>query len=246
MHIDVSYDFQTDAGGKDPDIHSATLRRYHKFLWTKPLPCGRVFTLDDQHPGAYLYHSSDLGEFFLSSDSAIATFIRYKRMSHIIALLDPEESNSFFNLAYTIGGMIIFPANKIDGKATINGARGFSGKIADRLDLTLECIRRSYLGLQNPLASTFDRYKRFFDLFGDFIGYVEFFALQDLIDPSCERVEFFLPFDDFNSSPLPTNVETYICYRQRSMEFLAARNSRIQTLSKMDRSSLECAKAPRP
>ena len=36
------------------------------------------------------------------------------------------------------GGMMVFPGNRIDGKQTINGARGFNRKIADGFDLTLE------------------------------------------------------------------------------------------------------------
>jgi len=36
-----------------------------------------------------------------------------------------------------IGGMIVFPGNRIDGKMTINGARGCYRKISDRFDLTL-------------------------------------------------------------------------------------------------------------
>ncbi len=231
MHIDVSFDFQTDAGGKDPDSHSATLRSYHKHIWTKPLPCGRPFTLDDKHQGAYLHHSSELGEFMLSSDSVMATFIRYKRMKHIIELLNPEECQAFFNLAYTIGGMMIFPGNKIDGKATINGARGLNRNIADRFDLTLECIRRHYSQEESPLAEALGRYREFFSLFQDFRGYVDFFALQDLVDLTYEKVAFFLPFDGFNASPLPSDVKAYTSYRHRSIEFIEARNSRIQSLN---------------
>lgn len=74
--MDITFDVRTDAGGKDPDTHSPTLRRYHKRLWSKPLPGGRSFLLDDTTPGAYLHHRSDLGEFFLSSDSVTPTFTR--------------------------------------------------------------------------------------------------------------------------------------------------------------------------
>jgi hypothetical protein len=45
-------------------------------------------------------------------------------------------------ISYTIGGMMVFPGNAIDGKWTINQARGCLRKISDRFDLTLECIRR--------------------------------------------------------------------------------------------------------
>ena len=33
--------------GKDPDVCSPTLRQYHKLLWSKALPGGRPFDLDD-------------------------------------------------------------------------------------------------------------------------------------------------------------------------------------------------------
>ncbi len=40
MLIDTSFDFRTDASGKDPDAYSPTLRQYHKLLWSKALPSG--------------------------------------------------------------------------------------------------------------------------------------------------------------------------------------------------------------
>ncbi|MDN5855659.1 MAG: hypothetical protein L0K86_23025, partial [Actinomycetia bacterium] len=66
MHIDTTFDFRSDSGGKDPDSHSPTLRAYHKFLWSRPLPNGAVFELDDSVSGEYLTHRSGLGEFNLS------------------------------------------------------------------------------------------------------------------------------------------------------------------------------------
>lgn len=80
MWIDTSFDFRTDASGKDPDTHSPTLRQYHKLLWSKPLPSGRPFYLSDATSRVYLHHHSELGEFFLSSDSVIATFTRWNRL----------------------------------------------------------------------------------------------------------------------------------------------------------------------
>lgn len=74
--IDTTFDVRTDAGGRDPDQHSPTLRRYHRLLWSKQLPCGVRFTLDDTRPRTYLHHRSELGGFFLASDSVIATFTR--------------------------------------------------------------------------------------------------------------------------------------------------------------------------
>ena len=60
MTIDIAFDFRTDAGGRDPDTHSPTLRRYHRLLWSKPLPSGASFDLSE-HRGVYLHHRSELG-----------------------------------------------------------------------------------------------------------------------------------------------------------------------------------------
>ena len=60
--VDISFDVRTDAGGRDPDSHSASLRGFHRALWSKPLPSGAMFDLDEQ-----LRHVSALGEFHLAS-----------------------------------------------------------------------------------------------------------------------------------------------------------------------------------
>jgi hypothetical protein len=123
--------------------------------------------------------------------------------------------------------MMVFPGNRIDGKLTINGARGFNSKIADRFDLTLECIRRHYLGQRNPLADTLARYRDFFALFEDFSGYVDFFMLRDLVTDDCSAVRFFMQFDDFKTPWVPKDGATYEEYRRLSIEFIEARNRRI-------------------
>src|SRR5262245_12526645 len=96
--IDIAFDFRKDTPpGKDPDALSPTLRRYHKLLWGRPLPNGKPFELDDSLSirTRYLYHKSDLGEFFLSSDSVIPTFTRWKRMQHVVAQLPEVENEAF-------------------------------------------------------------------------------------------------------------------------------------------------------
>jgi hypothetical protein len=61
-------------------------------------------------------------------------------------------------IGYTIGGMMLFPGNRIGRQMTINGARGFHPRIKDRFDLTVECIRRHYLNVDSPLSATLARY----------------------------------------------------------------------------------------
>ncbi len=227
MLIDTSYDFRTDAGGRDPDQHSPTLRRYHKFLWSKPLPDGRPFALSDSTPGAYLHHRSDAGEFWLASDSVMQTFTRWTVAQPLVAKFPAEQITWFQTITYTIGGMVLFPGDRREGRMTINGARGFSRAIADRMDLTLECIRRHYAGLPSPLGDALARYSDFFALFGGLQGYVEFFLLQDLMNADQSSVAFFAPFDDFKSPSVPRDAETYSEFMSRSIAFVEARNRRI-------------------
>ncbi len=108
---------------------------------------------------------------------------------------------------------------------------GPTRRIADRFDLTLECIRRHYLGEESPLAPTLSRYAAFFALFGDFRGYVTFFLLDDLVADD-GSVKFFLPFDDdFPPEAWPKDVGAYAEYRRRSIEFIEARNNQIAQLN---------------
>lgn len=227
-YIDIKFDFRSDTPpGKDPDALSPTLRAYHKLLWSKPLPNGVNFDLDDTKDNVYLYHKSDLGEFFLSSDSAIHTFSRWKSMAHIINQLSEDEVEAFRSLGYTMGGMIIFPANRVDGKSTINGARGLNHLIKDRIDLTLECIRRYYNNEISPLTETLNRYADFFGLFCNFQGYIEFFLLQDLVTEDFSAIKFFMHFDDFKTPAVPKSIDSYLSYKDITIKFINNRNQRI-------------------
>jgi hypothetical protein len=230
MLINTSFDLRTDASGRDPDAYSATLCRYHKFLWSKALPSGVVFNLEvSRRNGTYaLHHRSAVGEFFLTSDSITHTYLTWSSLKHITELFSREEKEAFYTLGYTVGGFLVFPGNIIHCKPTINGARGLHPNIKDRFDLTLECIRRHYIGQHSPLEDALERYGDFLALFQDFKGYVEFFMLQDLVVDDYSTVKFFMPFDDFRASPVPRDVDRYREYRRLTIEFLEARNRRIE------------------
>lgn len=226
--IDVTFDFRTDTPpGKDPDAKSPTLRRYHQHLWSKPLPDGTPFLLSTGVAGAYLHHRSSLGEFVLSSDAVIPSFTRAAQISRVIEQVPRAQRDRFNALGYTIGGMMVFPANKIGGKMTINGARGCHPRVRDRFDLTLECIRCFYGEIPSPLADVLQRYREFFGLFRTFRGYVDFFLLQDLVEPDYSGVQFMLPFEGFVAWPLPDSVASYVEYQANAEEFIARRNHRI-------------------
>jgi hypothetical protein len=225
--IDIDFDFRTDTpDGADPDAYSPTLRSYHQRLWSKPLPNGVVFDLQLTAQN-YIVHQSKLGEFAVSSDSVIPSFKKEKRLQAVFQEIPATDIEAFRTLGYTIGGMMIFPSNRVDGKATINGSRGFHPLIKDRFDLTLECIKRFYINEPSPLSEVLGRYKTFFSLFGNFKNYTQFFLLQDWVIEDSQSIDFALPFDGFNSLPLPKTVEEYLIYKNKSSLQIALRNQRI-------------------
>jgi hypothetical protein len=240
--IDTAFDFRTDTPPPkvtrtgalrtfDPDTFSPTLARYHKLLWSKPLPSGQPFDLSiTERPPYYLCHRSELGEFELTSDAVVPSFGNRRDASirSIIASFPAEEHEAFGRLGYSIGGMMVFPGRRIGRNNTINGARGFHHQISDRFDLTLECIRLHYACQSSPLGKTLELYRDFFALFEDFRGYADFFLLQDIIESGAVR--FSLPFDDFRTRPVPKDRDEYAEYRRRSIEFIEARNRRIEEL----------------
>ena len=234
MAIDINFDFRTDATGKnpDPDASSPTLLRYHRLLWSKPLPSGRLFELTPriQTPYALLHHS-DLGTFHLTSDAVLPTFTRRPDMQAIIGQQPPADIDALKAMTYTIGGMVLWPGNQIDRKWTINQARGCIGRIADRFDLTVECVRRHYDGdTTHPLAETFGRYRDFFDLFDSFAGYVDFWLLDDLVDTD-GGVKLFLPSENFTLPSIPRSLDDYVAFCEHTIEFVMARNQRIHQLA---------------
>ena len=228
--IDTRFDFRADAGGGDPDATSPTLRRYHQLLWSKPLPGGKMFELDVSTPFAYLHHRSALGEFWLTSDSMINTYLHWPRLRPITSQFTEVERQAFVACAYTIGGMIIFPGQRVGSRPTINGARGMHPRIRDRMDRTLECIRRFYAGESSPLEEVLGRYADFFSLFETFPGYVSFFLLDDMVTTDCSAVRFFTPFSTFDSPAVPADLVGYREYMRGSMAFVRARNRRIAAL----------------
>ena len=226
MVIDTTFNVYTDANSGDPDSTSPTLRCYHKFLWSKNLPNGKLFKLSDDKTGTYLYHKSELGEFSLGSDAITHSYRNHKNKAWLTRQIR-EEVQELFDTGSTIGAYTLFPINRIEGKHTINQARGVNSLIDDRFDLTLECIRLFYLGQQSPLYDAILRYKEFFFLFENFNGYIDFFLFNDLIDEN-GNIKFYIPFDNFATKPIFKDIDEYLTYKKGVMQFIKARNQRIE------------------
>lgn len=158
----------------------------------------------------YLYHETSVGRFTLSID-AITTRLR-GRVSKIMQEISTKRLLP--DLRFTIGSSIVFPSNRIDGATTIKCARGYHPRIANRFDLTLECIRRPSRGESSPLASTLQRYTQFFELFVDFSQYFEYFLLDGLWDRRTSRFRFLHHFDDTSTPAVPRTTGELIDYLQ--------------------------------
>jgi hypothetical protein len=78
--------------------------------------------------------------------------------------------------------------------------------------------------MQSPLCA---RYRDFFGLFRDFRGYVDFFLLQDLVTENYIEINFYLPFDNFISVPSFRNVDDYLLYQKKVINFINKRNNKI-------------------
>jgi hypothetical protein len=226
--VDVAFDFRTDATGPDVDSSSLTLKKYHQTLWSKLLPSGKKFALSDDRRGTYLTYEQGERIFYLSSDSISNSYRNNKRMYGIVKEID-ELVAKFQDIGNTIGGYIIFPSKSDVKGLSINQERGVNHKIADRFDLTLECIRLHYLSQRNPLELVLKRSAEYFRLFATFHDYVKFFHLDDLVGANYDSINFFLSPDGFARGGLPQTQEEYLRYMEKSIEFTKKRNERIRS-----------------
>ena len=222
MFVDIHFDVRTDSRGKDPDSASETLKSYHQLLWSKTLPNGQMMELTTGK-GFYLKWN----DLYLGSDSIIVSFMHagYKHRQMIMDGIPDfaEYREDYLKKSYTIAGSIVFP----QVKWSMNQARGCSRKIRDRWDLTLECIRRFYAGESSPLDTALERSSKFFELFVDFKGYVDFFLLQDCVDDDY-NVKFWLDTSLWVSDPMPETVESYKDWIDKELDFVEERGKRME------------------
>jgi hypothetical protein len=231
IRIDTDFDFRKEAGDRDIDAFSPTLRAYHQRMWSKELPNGKRFELT-KHKAPLLYHESELGRFHLSSDTIARSYRLHQKSKGVILEQIPREVQELYAAVCKVAAYIIFPSKQVNGQLTINSARGWNFKIDDRFDLTLECIRRFYSGEGSPLHEALSRYRDFFALFQDFKGYSDFFLLQDLVSDDYSRVKFYLPFINFVATAKTQfhTIDDYLLYKKAVMKFLKLRTGRIEKM----------------
>ncbi|MFQ6155636.1 DUF6994 family protein [Micrococcus luteus] len=237
--FDTSFDYKTDTPAKtrpDADRDSQRLRADHELLWTKELNSGVLFAPSIASAGKneYLIFTDASGSRYCYGSDAITnsytTWLKPPALVEAREGLSDDQKSRYLHPPYTIGSAMIWPLRKKD-RPTMNTARGFGpegGQIGDRMDLTLECIRRHYAGESvSPLAGVINAYADFFALFGGFAEFVRFFHLQDLVTPDYNEVLCYLPLDNFERPGTPTTTEEYVECRERSLELIAKRAKRM-------------------
>lgn len=240
--IDVNFDFTSDTPGYwdgywdrvggmggcgkyDPDSYSPALLEYSRILWSRPLPNGEKMEL--YMPPRHGYYSWK--DMYFSCDSITVSFRywNYKWMIDQVYQKLPDykkQVEEFTRRTYTMPGEIIFPMHS----NSINQRRGMHGKIRDRWDLTMECIRRFYNGEDSPLGKVLESDREFFELFVDFKGYVDYFLLNDCVSEDYSRVQIWLGDASFSKNALPQSVEEYFSFMEKQDRFLEKRRARMQ------------------
>ena len=245
----------------DPDATSKKLYEAHEFLCKLQ---GLKVSISEDNDYELVIDGKNIR---LSSDSIMSIYWHwsgkrypYKNMQEIIEKISSElqkksEYNkrnipfkefikSYLQKANTIGGFVVFPKHYLP---TVNTERGRSGKIRDRFDLTLECIRRAYqygdfyCEDDNPLFGISEEDKEFFRMFGSFENYAKFFCLNgsydgkhNWVNETGQVLNLFdnQPLDnwDFNKSEVLPTADNWWTFYRNIMDRLDARNKQTAKL----------------
>jgi hypothetical protein len=242
--FDLSFDYETDMPARskaDADCDSPRLRLDHELLWTKRLRSGVTFAPAAprvRRHGYLIWTDQSGAQHWYGSDAITHSFTNWgspKALAQAKAELTEEQRERYLSPSYTIASSTIWPVRSND-RPTINEARGFgpTGRVLrDRIDLTLECIRRHYEGADNPLASVLSAYGDFFAMFDGFAEFTTFFHFQDLITQDSSAVHSLmrpgqvLTQPDFEREATPSTVEEYVTYREATLDFITRRGNRM-------------------
>ena len=253
--FDTSFDYKTDTPSRtkpDADSDSQLLRWDHQLLWSKKLPLSeKIFApkVTTRKSEYLIFTDANTDRRCYGSDaitSSYTTWVKEKNprsraLVDSINELSDEQKLRYLSPRYTIGSAMIWPVRKMHPN-TINKARGANLLIADRMDLTLKCIWLHYAGEQwSPLAEVIKDYKDFFELFGTFKGFVEFFHFQDLIAPGSDyqEIDYFLEPNGFTRSGTPATKDEYVEYRDNVLAFIEKRSERMAKWVKENHREIE-------
>lgn len=217
----------------DPDAKCEELREMHYRLYNRyALYINRPFSFEKKYPlsfseGRYFYLLEN-GSCRLGSDTMNSSYLYYEALKNIKSEMEKCGRNAEAeiekyrkNIIYRPGNFIVFPKNSSN---SINTVRGCCGKIKDRFDLTLDCIKKQYADKDNPLSWVLRKHwEDFFDRFNGFNEYINFFMLEDYLDEKDNVVRFI----DNKYHILPQTLEEYDEYIRRISAVIEKRTKRI-------------------
>lgn len=163
------------------------------------------------------------------SDSITASF-RYKNYLYMFEQIKKAVPDyrkyyeDYLAVSDTIAGYVIFPKHQ----NSMNQCRGTRSSVCDRWDITLDCIRRFYLGEKSQLSDVLETDREFYELFIDFKGYVDFFFLNDAVSADYSSVDQWAHFPAAGESALPQTCEEYLQYIEKELQFIRKRRERIR------------------
>lgn len=237
-------------GGEDPDAASYALAQTHAFLWSgrtgnpKDPDCRLNLTIQEDNNGYFL--TDEISGLDLSSDTLVNGY-RWERPAVLEGVILPlireygkaeyrAMQEAFVRTAYTVGGLTVFPRrSENNDKESINCVRGKDYCLADRIDLTMEWIRRYYFGEKTDLSErtkgVLENNAGFFALFGEgrggFKAFVDFFFLNDLVSTDYASVPVFFGDNGFTRGGFPQTPREWLTWRDKATAFVKARNDRI-------------------
>lgn len=251
--IDVSLDFSNDPECRfwlpnknvnserlDPDTSSRFLRRYHYLLWNNkkisPNRNEKFGLIEATDMNDYLVYDK---KFRFGADCIINLYTHHNNefIRNILKNVRKQmgdsykiRENEYIHKSYTIGANLIFPKHR----PSINTVRGNIYGIADRIDLTMECIRRWYENRNDytPLSYILNEYDAwFFEKFETFENYIDFFLMQDLVSRGADgkyNINFFLKRNaQGDLHGYPENENEWFELYDNELSFLDNRNKTI-------------------
>lgn len=155
--------------------------------------------------------------------------------------MSDDEIINFLTISRTIGGHLVFPRwiserNSDFINSSINKERGGKDMYFDRFDLTLFAIKSWYEGgPKERLGKVIEKNRLWFEQFGNFEGFINYFKLNDFVNGNYEIYDL-TSFDQAKESYLiltndkpwiPNNVEEYRKYVAGNSLAITLRNERL-------------------
>lgn len=186
-----------DPDGKSKELYEDILKIYNLRAEKMGLEiCIKNICIDTYNNAYFKFNTNKVSNEYIKDCST--DYIGPSRATGKKLDISTNITGQILKIGRTIGGHIFWPCHKIDGKNTINCAKGCcirANNITDRIDYTLAELR-NFLSNKDDckyrysegLFEAFKRYEEWFRIFGDrgniesFKNFIDFMFLDDFVD----------------------------------------------------------------